>query len=88
MMLTIRFQDQEWLFLGDSLDESAAITAEADYRTGNESFAHYFPWDGGVIKRHGQVIGHRADIAIIGPMPIEMTTEEYLDAIESLLGGW
>ncbi len=63
-MLKIKFQGSEYVFTGESLDEDGAIAKQDDYENGRLGFAHLMT-DGNVF-RHGEVVGHRDDIEIIG----------------------
>ena len=59
-MKTILFKSQEYLFGGDSLNESGFIATKEQFDNFQESFAHYFPEVG--VLRYGQKIGEAKDI--------------------------
>lgn len=56
----IVFQDERYILV-----EDGAIATEEQYVHGWCSYAHMYA--DGTIKRHGEVIGTRADITILGP---------------------
>ncbi len=89
-MLNITFQGAPFLFVGESLEESAPIATVEHFVNGDVSFAHYWPdgCGGGVVRRHADIIGTRADIVVVGPAaPIEMTVDEVARALENMLNG-
>ncbi len=89
-MLKIEFNGAPFLFVGESLDESGAITTLENFKAGLASFAHYYPRGAsdGVIKRYAEIIGARHDITVIGPAgKIEMTLGDIFVALDNMLGG-
>jgi hypothetical protein len=89
-MMKILFQGGPFLFTGDSLDESGAITTEEDFRAGRVSFAHYWPRgdSDGIVKRYAEEIGKRSDIDVIGRAELEPSSiGEMLEALDNMLGG-
>ena len=62
-MLKIRFQDREYEFIGDSLNDGGSIAAPGDYERGRCGFAQL--QTNGDILRYGKVIGTINDIKII-----------------------
>jgi len=80
-MLKIRFNGQEYLFTGDSLDKGGPIATEDEYIQGEVNFAHLFP--DGIIMRYHETIGTRDDIEILDTdVDIKMSDE----GIENTLG--
>ena len=63
-MKNIKFQDEEYLFGGDSLDESGFIAKREVFENGECSYAHYYPDQG--VMRFQERIGGREDIEILG----------------------
>ena len=81
MMFKIRFQDKEWLFIGESLEDGGAITTEEAYQAGTVSYAHLC--DDGVVKRFCNVIGGIDGIEMIGPADVEI--DEPVKALVNIL---
>jgi hypothetical protein len=79
-MLTIKFQNEEYVFTGESLEEGGSIARLEDFENGRCSFAHLFP--DGNISRFGMLIGTREDIEIIGNCDPNITEH----AFEGFLG--
>lgn len=74
MNMRIRFQGNEYLFIGDydpeeGLGDGAIATKEA-YENGKASYAHLFI--NGEVKRFQQVIGHVEDVEVLGPTSAEI----------------
>ena len=87
-MLNITFRGAPFLFIGCDLDHSGAITTPEAFKAGEASFGHYYPTDGGVVKRYGVTIGTREELAVVGPAPrIAMDPIEVLLAMANMLGG-
>jgi hypothetical protein len=87
VMKTIKFNGEEYLFGGDSLDESDFIAKVEDYENGACSYAHYFPERG--VLRFGQQIGTRDDIEIISDCDVEPNLDvALLNMVVPRLGGW
>lgn len=78
-MKRIRFKGTEYLFKGDSLDESGFIATRNQYENAQTSFAHYYPGLG--IMRFNEKIGSAEDIEIIGDANISMDP----DAAENMM---
>jgi hypothetical protein len=81
--LKIRFQGNEYLFIGTSLDEDGAIATAEDYAAGKCSYAHLM--EDGRIMRFRQQIGIRSDIEVIGRDTTEITVEGQAN---TLFGSW
>lgn len=62
-MLTIKFQDKDYVFV-DGPGVGGAIATLDDFENGRCSYAHLYP--DGTIKRFNQVIGSVDDIEITG----------------------
>lgn len=62
-MLTIRFQDTDFVLCGD-LESGGAIATQDNYENGRCSYAHLF--ENGAIKRFNRVIGFVDDIKVTG----------------------
>lgn len=60
--MKIRFQDREWLLVGD-LESGGAIATDEDFVLGRASYAHLF--SDGEILRYGLAIGSVSDIEVI-----------------------
>jgi len=63
MMLRVRFQCDEYLFVNARLDDGGPIATAEQYQQGLCSFAHLQP--NGDIKQFGKTIGHRDDLIVI-----------------------
>jgi hypothetical protein len=86
-MLTITFKGEPFLFTGDSFEEDGALTTVHDFTHGLPSYAHYWPASG-VVKRYAAVIGHRADLVVLGPTEAPaMSFADVMRALETMLGG-
>lgn len=77
----IRFQGQEYLLIGDSLETGGAIATAEQYAAGECSYAHLFP--DGRVMRFRQVIGSVEDIELIGKAesPITNPLETLINAL-------
>lgn len=81
--LRIRFQDKEWLLIGN-LKEGGAIATKQSYENGTVSYAHLLP--NGNIMRYSELIGFVEDIKVLGPVP-DNELEMAEDAWDNLLSG-
>lgn len=61
--LRIRFQDKEWLLIGD-LEQGGAIATKEAYENGEVSYAHLVP--DGRIFRYNKEIGDVGEIEVLG----------------------
>jgi hypothetical protein len=80
-MKTIRFKGTEYLFGGESLEESGFIAKQEDYENGICSYAHYFPEQG--VMRFQEQIGTREDIEIVSDAMVDV--KDPLDSILNVL---
>lgn len=64
IVLKIRFQEIEYILVGDSLSDGGAIATQEQFENGKCSFAHL--WADGNIVRYGQLIGNVGEIEITG----------------------
>lgn len=87
-MKRIKFRGEEYLFGGDSLDESGFISKQEDFQNGRVSFAHYFPGQG--VMRFREQIGRREDIQILGDGEAEIDFSEVVNnmVLDPKAGGW
>lgn len=88
-MFRIRFQDTDYVFVGDSLDGEGAIATEDDYSHGRMSYAHLMP--SGEIKRFGKVIGQRNDIQLVEggePLKVKLAPDAWDNLWGGLMGEW
>jgi hypothetical protein len=88
-MLHVTFKGGPFLFTGNSLEDSGAITTVEDFMQGRVSFAHYRPQPPpGLVKRYNEVIGTRADLVVIGVAKIPpMNLGDILGALDNMWGG-
>ena len=70
-MKAIRFHGTEYV-----LTPGGSIATRKQLEDFTESFAHLFA--DGRIMRHGELIGHRDDIEILGDSDAEITEEGFL----------
>ena len=88
-MLSIEFQGQSYLFIGDTLDEGGSMTTAEDFVNGRVSYAHLYA--SGNVMRFGVDIGTAEDISILGPAPkLEFNPLEAMEKclLEVVRGGW
>lgn len=83
-MKLIKFEGQEYVFGGDSLNESGFIATKEQFENYQCPFAHYFPGRG--VMQHGERIGGWRDIKILGNYEddVPITPER----IANLVGPW
>ena len=75
--LKIRFKGEEYIFPCGTLEAGGPIATPEQYQNFRPSFAHLFP--NGQVKRHGEVIGTREDIEVIGTDDTEIESIQGLD---------
>ena len=68
-MKLIKFKGKQYLFVGESLDESAPIATKKQYQNGLCSYAHYYPNEG--ISRFGIKIGECSDIQVLKDVEVK-----------------
>jgi hypothetical protein len=82
-MLRIRFQDQDFLFAGDSLEQGGPITTDEAFGNGTASYAHLFK--DGIVRRVGKKLGTVDQIQVIGKVDIEdVEPQDYGRAIHNV----
>lgn len=86
-MLKIIFKGKRYIFFGNSLEnEDGAISTAKMYRNGEQSYAHYYPKNGGEIFRFQEKIGTRKDIKVLGKLLREPQPTGY--AMLKIMGRW
>lgn len=78
----IKFQGDEFILLGKN---EGSIATERQLRNGYSAYAHLF--GNGNIMRHGEVIGTLKDIEYLGEMDIELSLEDAVEMLFSMLNG-
>jgi len=82
-MLIVRYSGKEYIFVGDSLEKSGAITTKEAYIAGTAAFCYV--GDDGNIVRYGFPAGHVDELEVIGewtpPDMTEMEEEEWKIAL-------
>jgi len=63
-MFRIKFQDNEYLLIGDDIETGGAIATQEEWDNFAENYAHLFR--DGRILRYGAEIGTREDIEVLG----------------------
>ena len=77
--LKVRFQDQDFLLLGD-LTEGGPLATPEQYQHGQCSYAHLF--EDGQIRRFGKIIGTRADLTVLEEdVELPEPEEDFFDGI-------
>lgn len=66
-MKYVKWKGKRFLLVG-SLKRGGAIATVRQYKNGLDSTAHLF--ESGEIYQHGQLVGKRADLRIIGPADV------------------
>ena len=81
-MMTIRFQNKDFVFTGEDLEAGGAITTLDDYENGRRSYAYLC--ESGKIKRFNQVIGSREDIEIVGECEPNVGIHSFIGLLNSV----